>query len=144
MKISEYLKDYYTSNGNCVVLTTLRGKPHEIYLSDNSKYLYSYTGLRNNKNNNVLYLDWFDGIVDFIEQNGGIVKKGSCRNSKVGYGNCYEGTLCYYIATKLYGKSIGESSFDPVFIICAILDDLGICYNEYGYIRLANVFMNNK
>lgn len=136
MKISEYLKDYYTSNGNCVVITTLRGKRHEIHLSDNGKYFYSDTALRNNKNNNVLYLDWFDGIVDYIKQNGGTVKKGGCRNNKVGYGNCCEDTLCYYVASKCYGKKIGESSFDPIFVICAILDDAGICNNEYGYIQL--------
>ena len=42
---SEYLKEYYLSNGKRIIVTTLRGKQHEICLSDDNKYFYSYTGL---------------------------------------------------------------------------------------------------
>lgn len=132
--VSEYLKEYYLSNGKRIIVTTLRGKQHEICLSDDNKYFYSYTGLRQN---NFLYLNWFDGIVDFIKQNGGKVEKGGCRNSKVGQGNCTKGTLCYYVATECYGKCDGESSFDPIFIVAAILENAGICKNERGYIQLS-------
>lgn len=135
-KVSEQLRELYILNGKRIKVSTLRGKKHEIYLSDNNEYLYSYTGLRNHMNNNVLYLAWFDGIVDFIKQNGGRVEKGGCRNNKVGQGNCTKGTLCYYIATECYGKCDGESSFDPIFIVAAILDNAGICRNERGYISL--------
>ena len=134
--VSEYLKEYYLSNGKRIIVTTLRGKQHEICLSDDNKYFYSYTGLRQN---NFLYLNWFDGIVDFIRQNGGRVEKGGCRNSKVGQGNCTKGTLCYYVATECYGKCDGESSFDPIFIIAAILENAGICENERGYIQLSAI-----
>lgn len=134
--VSEYLKEYYLSNGKRIIVTTLRGKQHEICLSDDNKYFYSYTGLRQN---NYLYLNWFDGIVDFIKQNGGKVEKGGCRNSKVGQGNCTKGTLCYYVATECYGKCDGESSFDPIFIIAAILENAGICKNERGYIQLSAI-----
>ncbi len=130
--VSQYLKEYYCSNGKRIIVTTLRGKQHEICLSDDNKYLYSYTGLGQN---NVLYLNWFDGIVDFIKKNGGKVEKGGCR-SKVGQGNCIYGTICYYVATECYGKCDGESSFDPIFIIAAILENAGICKNERGYILL--------
>ena len=92
--VNEYLKEYYLKKGKRIIVTTLRGKQHEICLSDDNKYFYSYTGLRQN---NFLYLNWFDGIVDFIRQNGGRVEKGGCRNSKVGQGNCTKGTLCYYV-----------------------------------------------
>lgn len=135
--VSEYLKEYYLSNEKRIIVTTLRGKQHEICLSDDSKYFYSYTGLRQN---NILYLSWFNGIIDFIKQNGGRVEKGGCRNSKVGYGNCTKGTLCYYVATECYGKCDGESSFDPIFIIAAILENAGICKNERGYIQLSTEF----
>lgn len=131
--ISEYLKEYYLSNGKRIIVTTLRGKQHEICLSDDNKYFYSYKGLGLA---NHLYLNWFDGVVHFIEQNGGRVEKGGCRNSKVGQGNCTKDTLCYYVATECYGKYDGESSFDPIFIIAAILDNAGICTNKRGYIQL--------
>lgn len=134
--VSEYLKEYYLSNGKRIIVTTLRGKQHEICLSDDNKYFYSYTGLRQN---NFLYLNWFDGIVDFIKQNGGRVEKGGCRNSKVGQDNCTKGTLCYYVATECCGKCDGESSFDPIFIVATILDNAGICKNERGYIQLSAI-----
>lgn len=140
--VSEYLKEYYLLNNKRIIVTTLRGKLHEICLSDDNKYFYSYTGLRNNKNNNVIYLDWFNGIINFLKQNGGRVEKGGCRNSKVGYGNCTKGTLCYYVATECYGKNVSESSFDPIFIIAAILENAGICKNERGYIRLSAEWLN--
>ena len=136
--VSEYLKEYYISNGKRIIVTTLRGKQHEICLSDDNEYFYSYTGLRQN---NILYLSWFDGIVDFLKQNGGRVVKGGCRNSKVGFDKCTKGTLCYYVATECYGKSIGESSFDPIFIVAAILENAGICKNERGYIQLTPEFL---
>ncbi len=43
-------------------MTTLRGKQHEICLSDDNKYFYSYTGLRQNY---VLYLNLFDCMVHY-------------------------------------------------------------------------------
>lgn len=138
--VSEYLKEYYLSNGKRIIVTTLTGKQHEIRLSDDNKYFYSETGLGRN---NVLYLSWFDGIIDFIKQNGGRVKKGNCRdNSKVGYGKCTDDTLCYYIATKCYGKNYGESSFDPVTVVTSILDNAGICKNERVYIQLSAEFLS--
>ncbi|MCI9146081.1 MAG: hypothetical protein HFJ97_06955 [Eubacterium sp.] len=85
-------------------------------------------------------MNWFDCTVDFIKQNGGRVEKGGCRNSKVAQGNCTKGTLCYYVATECYGKYDGESSFDPIFIIAAILENAGICENERGYIQLSAEF----
>ncbi|MDE5670487.1 MAG: hypothetical protein K2I14_03355 [Eubacterium sp.] len=132
--VSEYLKEYYLSNGKRIIVTTLRGKQHEICLSDDNKYFYSETGLKQHK----LKLDWFDGIVDFIKENGGKLKKGGC-HSKAGQGNCTEGTLGYYVATECYGKCDGGSSTDPIFIIAAILENAGICKNERGYIQLSAI-----
>lgn len=137
--VSENLKDYYLSNNKEVIVTTLRGNQHKIRLSDDNKYLYSITALGNE--NNVLFLDWFDGIVEFLRQNGGKAKKGGSRNSKVGYGKCVQGTLCYYVATQCYNKSLGESTLDSIFAICAILENAGICKNKYGYIQLTGEYL---
>lgn len=68
--VSEYLKEYYLSNGKRIIVTTLTGKQHEICLFDDNCF-YSETGLKQHK----LKLNWFDGIVDFIKENGGRVKK---------------------------------------------------------------------
>lgn len=85
-----------------------------------------------------LYLNVFDIVVDFIKKQGGKAKKGGGRSSdsKVGYGNCTEDTVMFCVATEYFGHSLGESTFDPIFIIAAVLDWAGIAYNQVGYITL--------
>ena len=131
-RVSERLKELYKANGNKMVVTELRGNEREMYLSNDGTYFYSYTGLI--KGGVKLKVDWFDGIVDFIKENGGRVKKGGCRNDKVGYGKCTNDTLAYYVATNCFNKFDGESSLDPIFVISSILDTAGICKNEWKYI----------
>lgn len=135
-RVSERLKELYKANGNKMVVTELRGNKsggneHEVYLSDDGTYFYSKTALHEKK----LPLVWFDGIVDFIEQNGGEVIKGSCY-CKIGTDNCTKDTLAYYIATKCYLKNEGESANSPISIIAAILDTAGICENIRKYISI--------
>ena len=132
--VSETLRELYQSNGNKMVVSTLQGKQHEIFLSNDNKYFYSYTALQNGEIK--LPISWFDSIVDFIKENGGRVKKGACRNDKVGCGKCTDGTLAYFVATECFGKIDGESSLDPIFAVSAILDNAGICRNERGYLSL--------
>ncbi len=86
-------------------------------------------------------VDWsiFDIVVDFLKkQPRGRAVKGGCRGSKVGENKCGRDTVMYVIATEYYGKEEGESSFDPLFVIAAILDWAGIARNERGYMELIN------
>ncbi|MCR4698963.1 MAG: DUF2089 domain-containing protein [Bacilli bacterium] len=80
----------------------------------------------------------FDIIVDFLKQNGGSAKKGSGRNKedKVGYGKCTPDTVLYAVATEYFGHPDGEPTFDPIFVLAAILQWADIAYNERGYIEL--------
>ena len=80
----------------------------------------------------------FDIIVDFLKEQGGQASKGMGRgkDDKVGYGKCGEKTIMYQIATKYYGKTVGESTFDPVFVLAAMLEWAGIAENGRGYIKL--------
>lgn len=80
----------------------------------------------------------FDIIVDFLKEKGGKAPKGLGRgkDDKIGYGHCGSETIMYQIATKYYGKTEGESTFDPVFVLAAILDWAGIAENCRGYLRL--------
>lgn len=79
----------------------------------------------------------FDIIVDFLKENGGIAPKGLGRGTeKVGYGKCGPETVIYQIATKYYGKQEGKSTFDPVFVLAAVLDWAEIAENGRGYLRL--------
>ena len=82
----------------------------------------------------------FDIVVDFLKkQPYGRAIKGGARSSKVGKNKCGKSTVMYVIATEYYGKEDGESSFDPLFVIAAILDWAGIARNERGYMELINV-----
>ena len=132
MKTSEVIRNMFMQSSDSVVVTTLRGKTHVIKLNSEGKTISSDTGLRTQK----LDLSVFDIVVDFLRENGGMAPKGNGRNSKVGHGKCTSDTVCYCIATKYYGHKVGESTFDPVFIIAAILDMAGICENSRGYLRL--------
>lgn len=133
--ISDVLRTLYNYNGGEITVTLLNGTKHKVNLSNDGEYLYSITGLGKS---NHLKLEWFDKIVKYIVDNGGRVKKGGSRNknAKVGYENCAYGTLAYYVATECYGKEVGASSFDPIFMVAAILDNAGICKNERGYISI--------
>ncbi len=81
-------------------------------------------------------IEIFDIVYDCIKRQGGIAYKGSARNSKVGEGKCGKDTIIYAIATEYYGKSEGQSSFDPLFVIAAIMDWANIASNERGYMEL--------
>lgn len=132
MKTSEIIRNMFMQGAGSIVVTTLRGKSHLVKLNKDGKSISSETGLRTQQ----LDLSVFDIVVDFLRENGGIAQKGNGRNSKVGHGKCTSDTVCYCIATKYYGHKEGESTFDPVFIIAAILDQAGICENSRGYLRL--------
>ncbi len=132
MKSSEIIRNIFMQSAGSVVVTTLRGKSHLVKLSRDGKTISSETGLRTQQ----LDLSIFDIVVEILRENGGIAPKGNGRNSKVGYGKCTSDTVCYCIATQYYGHKLGESTFDPVFIIAAILDQAGICENSRGYLRL--------
>lgn len=140
MNASEIIKDLFVSNGGSIVISTLRGNEHIVEINPKNNCIKSKTGLRNQE----LTLDIFDIVVDFLISNNGFSKKGNGRNSKIGEGKCTLDTICGCIATKYYGRNIGESTFDPVFIISAILDKAKICENGYGYLKLNSNFNSVK
>ena len=81
-------------------------------------------------------IEIFDIVYDCIKRQGGTAIKGGARNSKVGEGKCGKDTIMYAIATEYYGKSEGQSSFDPLFVIAGIMDWANIASNERGYMEL--------
>ena len=77
-------------------------------------------------------------IVEFMRTQGGRVIKGNGRSAKVGEDKCPLDSLCGFIATKYYGKQVGETTFDPVFAVVAILDYVGVVKNLRGEVVLVN------
>ena len=133
MRASETVIALFERNNRRITVTTLTGKTHVVELNAKNEIM-SYTGL----NSQCLSLNIFDVVVDFLRENGGRALKGCGHNKedKVGYGKCTLDTVCGQIAVKYYGHRIGESTFDPVFIVSAILDKADICENGRGYLSL--------
>lgn len=80
----------------------------------------------------------FDIIVDklLLTQPQHRAKKGNAHNDRLGTGNCTEDTVAGTIGLHYFGKPIGSSILDPVFVLAAILDWAGIAHNCRGYIEL--------
>ena len=78
----------------------------------------------------------FDVIAALLFQQGGKAKKGNGRNYRLGDVDCMEDTVVGYIAKNYADKKSGDSVYDPVFVLSAILDWAGIAHNQRGYLEL--------
>ena len=78
----------------------------------------------------------FDVIVELLLANGGRARKGSGRNFKLGDPDCGETTVVGAVAARYAKKEPGDSVYDPVFVLAAVLEWAGIATNERGEIVL--------
>jgi len=83
----------------------------------------------------------FDMIVELLLANGGKARKGNGRNYKLGEPDCDETTVVGYIGKHYAGKSYGDSVFDPVFVLAAVLEWAGIATNGRGELLLTASYM---
>ena len=66
-------------------------------------------------------------------------RKGNGRNYKLGHPECDENTVVGIVA--IYdGKKLGESVYDPVFVLAAVLEWAGIASNERGELVLTQSY----
>jgi len=78
----------------------------------------------------------FDEIFDLLHENGGKVDKGNGRNYKLGEGKCGSNTAVGAIGYKYWKRATGESVYDPVFVLAAVLEWAEICHNKRGFLEL--------
>ena len=136
MKASEIIKEKLISAGGTATITLLNGQPCTIVLTHDGK---AFTSDKLNNYKLKHSFEVFDIITQLLRNsNGHKAKKGNGRgeNDKVGFGKCTEDTVMGTVAMHYYGKKLGESSFDPVFVLAAILDWANIAENKRGYIKL--------
>ena len=84
-------------------------------------------------------LSVFDVIVKLLQHSPQEkARKGNSRgpNDKVGHGRCTSDTVVGAIAIHYFGKKTGESCFDPVFVLAAILEWVGVAKNGRGFLQL--------
>ena len=132
-RASEIIKAKLKEHGGHVTVYTARGLPCEIYAEADGKTFtsdklpikpaYEYTV--------------FDVIVGLLREQGGRARKGNGRNFKLGDPGCEETTVVGAIA-KYRGRKVGESGFDPVFVMAAVLEWAGIAQNGRGELILSD------
>lgn len=121
-------------NGKATIFT-YDGTPHEIFLTKDGN-AFTCEALPN-----IAYeFRVFDYIENLLIREGGRASKGQARGKadKVGSPKCNEHTVTGVIALEYYGKNVGDSVFDPVFILAGILEWVNIAKNGRGYIELTS------
>lgn len=137
-KPSEIVKAKLLDNGGRVVVHTVRGLPCEIVAhSDGKSFVSKKLPIKPPYEYTV-----FDTIVDVMLANGGRARKGNGRNYKLGHPECDENTVVGAIAKNYAGKTEGESVYDPVFVLAAVLEWAGIVHNERGELVLTQSYRN--
>lgn len=138
-KASEIIKAKLLENGGHVTVYTARGLPCEIWAdSDGKSFISDKLPIKPNYEYTV-----FDVIVELLVANGGRAKKGNGRNYKLGHPSCDEHTVVGAVAKNYAGKKVGDSVFDPVFVLAAVLEWAGIAHNGRGELVLTQQYLNN-
>ena len=138
-KASEIVKAKLLENGGHVTVYTARGLPCEIWAdSDGKSFVSDKLPIKPNYEYTV-----FDVIVELLVANGGRAKKGNGRNYKLGHPNCDEHTVVGAVAKNYAGKKVGDSVFDPVFVLAAVLEWAGIAHNGRGELVLTQQYLSN-
>lgn len=134
-KASEIIKEKLLDNGGRVIVHTARGLPCEIIAApDGKSFVSKKLPVKPPYEYKV-----FDAIVDLLIANGGRARKGNGRNYKLGHPECDENTVVGIVAIYA-GKKLGESVYDPVFVLAAVLEWAGIASNERGELVLTQSY----
>lgn len=134
-RASEIIKAKLKEHGGHVTVYTARGLPCEIYAEADGK---TFTSDKLPISPPYEY-DVFNVIVDLLLKQGGRARKGNGRNYKLGEAGCEENTVVGAIA-KSRGRKVGDSVFDPVFVMAAILEWAGIAENGRGELILTSEY----
>lgn len=131
-RASEIVKTKLKQNGGRAIVYTARGLPCEICVaSDGISFISDKLPIKPPYQFSV-----FDTVVELLKKQNGRARKGNGRNYKLGEENCDDTTVVGYIAKHYTGKKNGESVFDPVFVLAAVLEWAGIASNERGELVL--------
>ena len=131
-KASEIIKTKLKENGGKVTVHTARGLPCEIWVAaDGISFESDKLPIKP-----PYRFDVFDTVVQLLKQQNGRAKKGNGRNYKLGEENCDDTTVVGYIAKYYARKQDGDSVYDPVFVLAAVLEWADIAKNERGELVL--------
>ena len=134
-RASEIIKAKLLDNGGRVTVFTARGLPCEVWMNaDGASFTSDKLPIKPPYEYRV-----FDVIVDLLVSQGGQARKGNGRNYRLGEKNCDKTTVVGAVAIDR-GNRTGDSVFDPVFVLAAILEWAGIAHNERGELVLTHQY----
>lgn len=137
-KASDIIKQKLLDNGGRATVYTLRGLPREIRVDpDGVSFRCDQLPV-----NPPYKYEVFDVIVELLISQGGRAEKGNGRSLKLGEPNCDAATVVGAIGYKYWKKDTGDSIYDPVFILAAVLEWAGIAHNERGKLVLTDEYMS--
>lgn len=135
IRASEIIKAKLVDNGGRVTVYTARGLPCEVWMNaDGTTFTSDKLPIKPPYAYRV-----FDVIVELLVSQGGHARKGNGRSYKLGDNNCDKTTVVGAVALDR-GNKIGDSVFDPVFVLAAILEWAGIAHNERGELILTQQY----
>lgn len=136
-RASDIIKARLLDNGGRITVYTVRGLPCEVWMNaDGTSFTSDKLPIKPAYSYRI-----FDVIVDLLIAQGGRARKGNGRSYKLGECNCDHTTVVGAIAFDR-GHTIGNSVFDPVFVLAAILEWAGIAHNERGELVLSQQYRN--
>ena len=133
---SEIIRRKIYERGGSILIPLLGGKLCRILASEDGK---SFTSDKLNKHRLSFDYSVFDCIVDLLKsstQHKAPKGNGHGKEDKVGYGKCTEDTIVGTVAINYFKKQYGESTYDPTFVLAAMLDWAGIANNQRGFLTL--------
>lgn len=133
-KASDIIRSKLLKNDGIVTISLLDKKLCTIVATDGGN---AFTSYKLNKHKLKFDFTVFDAIVDLLKESPQHrARKGNAhgKEDKVGYGKCTSDTVVGVVAVHYFGKSQGESCFDPVFVLAAVMDWAGVATNMRGYI----------
>lgn len=138
---SEMIKAKLKEHGGHVTVFTARGLPCEIYAEpDGTTFISDKLPVKP-----AYKYEVFDAIVDLLIKQGGRARKGNGRNYKLGEPGCEENTVVGTVALcRDHDRKIGDSVFDPVFVLAAVLEWAGIVINGRGELILTEAYREAK
>jgi hypothetical protein len=130
MRASEKIKSKLKKNGGSAFIELLRGNKTDLYFVTENTYWSKGLG-------NIIGRGYkmFDILEDesfrFPKKS---IPKGNARNYKLGQEKCDIHTAAGILGYKYYNKEDGDSIYDPMHIVSAILDWADVAKNVRGYI----------
>lgn len=131
MYASDIIKEKIKAAGGKITVTSINNKSYEICDGLDGETFYCDALPKTQP----FTYRIFDIIVNLLVEENGKALKGHGRTAKLGAPDCELTTVNGAIGKYYFGKEIGDSVLDPVFVLAAVLDWAGLATNHRGYIE---------